>query len=462
MRISLIVLSTAIGLLPGLSSAQQTFSLAAVNPSVDSFSDPDNTVRLVAASNTTVLGDTIIFNSGTLTKVHPSTYALDAMIRIRNSAHPGLFADVQASSIEDFTGSLNLAAGTARPLIGTLVGRSIPAGSTYSFEFWELFDDSFDVAEANWTNLSFSTTVFQPVTPPTPALDFGSVTTNRTGTAFLAAGGVQWSRFVLPTPINSNSVFNIHTRKTQGFLAPFDQLAGETTLPNDTEMAIYDGINGQFLFFNDDEDFANNQYTSLLPFGTSGLDFLPAGTYYIAVAGFNATFADDFTVTTNSLNSGPVTVDFQFGALTKTISGTVTLQDTVRTYGQPITWELRSGSSTVDSGTATLDANGRFVLYTNAATVPYTLVVKGSHWLAGGIAGVSPGQRNVNFNLINGDADGDNEVGAGDLSLLSGAFLSAVGEGNYLPNADLDDDGEIGSTDLSILSANFLATGFGG
>lgn len=461
MRFFVSVVSTAGFLLTGIAHSQQTVLIPAVTPSVDAASDTDNTVRTAVATGTHVLGDTITFNSGTLTKVHPSTYAQDAMIRIRNSAHPGRFADVQASLVETFTGSLNLAAGTVRPLIGTLVGRSIPVGSTFTFEFWESFDDSFDTAESNWTNLSFTTSVFQSVPPPTSSLDFGSVTSNRTGTSFVGQGGVQWSRFTLPTAITSASMFSIHTRGTQSFLAPFELAGDEGTLPNDTEMAIYDGINGQFLFFNDDEDFANHQFTSFLPFGNSGLDFLPAGTYFVAVAGFNATFADDFSVTTNSQNAGPVTLDFQFGTVAKTLSGTVFLQDTTRTYGQVIAWELRNGSGLADSGTATLDADGHFVLYTAAAAVPHTLVVKGSHWLAGGILGVTPGQRNLNFNLVNGDGDGDNEVGSSDLSLLSEAFLSTLGEVNYLASIDLDDDGEVGSNDLSILSMNFLETGFG-
>ena len=55
--------------------------------------------------------------------------------------------------------------------------------------------------------------------------------------------------------------------------------------------------------------------------------------------------------------------------------------------------------------------------------------------------------------------DGDNEVGGSDLSELSGAFLSGIGDPAYSDAVDLDGDGEVGVSDLSILSNNFLLGG---
>lgn len=63
------------------------------------------------------------------------------------------------------------------------------------------------------------------------------------------------------------------------------------------------------------------------------------------------------------------------------------------------------------------------------------------------------------FVIPNGDIDADNEVGSNDLSLISAAFLSAVGDANYDQFADIDGDGEVGSSDLSVVSQFFLESG---
>lgn len=63
------------------------------------------------------------------------------------------------------------------------------------------------------------------------------------------------------------------------------------------------------------------------------------------------------------------------------------------------------------------------------------------------------------FVIPNGDIDADNEVGSNDLSEMSTAFLTTVGESGYNAFADLDMDGEVGSSDLSVLSQFFLESG---
>ena len=65
----------------------------------------------------------------------------------------------------------------------------------------------------------------------------------------------------------------------------------------------------------------------------------------------------------------------------------------------------------------------------------------------------------MTFSLINGDIDGDNEVGPGDFGILSSAFGSVDGDPNWDPEADLDGDGEVGPSDFGILSANFGLSG---
>lgn len=89
-----------------------------------------------------------------------------------------------------------------------------------------------------------------------------------------------------------------------------------------------------------------------------------------------------------------------------------------------------------------------------------TALIEASHWLDRVVHFTMTGDPEViNVTMINGDADGDNEIGSSDLSIVSTGFLSVVGDPNYVANADFDGDGEIGSSDLSILSANFLTSG---
>lgn len=86
----------------------------------------------------------------------------------------------------------------------------------------------------------------------------------------------------------------------------------------------------------------------------------------------------------------------------------------------------------------------------------YTVCVKAPHWLRqcrqvtfGEFGGT------INFSLINGDCDGDNEISIGDYALLSSAFGSTPGDPNWNPLADLLGDDEVDIGDFAILSNNF-------
>lgn len=108
-----------------------------------------------------------------------------------------------------------------------------------------------------------------------------------------------------------------------------------------------------------------------------------------------------------------------------------------------------------------VDTRG-FVTVTAPAAGTYSVRAKASHWLSKLAVEVpvsSNGNFGLSFSLLNGDVDGDNEVGSSDLSEVSSAFLSADGDPNFSAAADLDGDGEVGSSDLSILSTNFLLAG---
>lgn len=149
------------------------------------------------------------------------------------------------------------------------------------------------------------------------------------------------------------------------------------------------------------------------------------------------------------------------------VPGLVTASVTLQGYlGDPtqqaLTVVLRLPGSTVPLETRTLSVDSSGVVrFTTSLRGTYDLAIKGTHWLrkvrpvtivdAGGNAGA--------YSLTNGDVDGDNEVTIGDYALLSTAFGSMPGDGNWNAEADLDGDGEVTIGDYAQLSANFGASG---
>jgi hypothetical protein len=122
-----------------------------------------------------------------------------------------------------------------------------------SGDVWLLGFQNFPGTQANWTNISVTLNEFTPPTPPAGVVP--------TGVRLTAGEGV-----------------DINT-----FAAAFD-----------TELGLYDS-NGSLLAFNDDADpdeFGPSQI--LRPSG------LVEGTYYIALTGHNAIFADGFAVNVNT------------------------------------------------------------------------------------------------------------------------------------------------------------------
>lgn len=146
---------------------------------------------------------------------------------------------------------------------------------------------------------------------------------------------------------------------------------------------------------------------------------------------------------------------------TRSIFGTVVLQDWAGSVaGQAVDVVLADGNGPLWNGLALLDSAGKFGVEGEFAPGNYTVFVKASHWLQRSASLSLTGLTgSASFSLINGDVDGDNEIGSSDLSALSSAFLSSSGDGNWNEAADLDGDGEVGSADLSALSANFLLAG---
>lgn len=103
-----------------------------------------------------------------------------------------------------------------------------------------------------------------------------------------------------------------------------------------------------------------------------------------------------------------------------------------------------------------LDSEGGYTVETGLQG-EVTLCAKSSHWLQR--------CRNINItengatvgliSLINGDVDGDNEIGPGDFRDFVHAFMTVPGDPRWNPQADLDGDEEVGPSDFSILASNF-------
>lgn len=143
------------------------------------------------------------------------------------------------------------------------------------------------------------------------------------------------------------------------------------------------------------------------------------------------------------------------------LNGTVTFSDVVGAPPLAVTFEYVHATTGAVLGSIQvgIPENGQFEV--PAPTENMTVKVSGGTWLRKGLPADTRSSDigGLNFILINGDVDGDNEVGAADLSILSSAFLTGEGDPAFVAEADLDRDGEVGAADLSILSTNFLVSG---
>lgn len=145
----------------------------------------------------------------------------------------------------------------------------------------------------------------------------------------------------------------------------------------------------------------------------------------------------------------------------RSISGTVTLADYFGDNTVPtVTFEIRDVGSAdnLDTETLQLSTDGTYSFNTTTGPGTYDIYCKPSHWLKqriGSLTISSTGAASVNFSCINGDCDGDNEVGIGDYALLAAAYNSAPGDGNWNIDADLNGDDAVDIADYAILASQY-------
>jgi hypothetical protein len=135
--------------------------------------------------------------------------------------------------------------------------------------------------------------------PPPPATDLGFIgdfgpDPDLVVNGNIPASTVHWYKF---TTAGATGTAYLQIDTEGSALAP----------SNDTELGLYDSLG--LMIDNDDDDGSGN--LSLLRWGSAGADGdLAAGTYYLAVGGFNTNFANAFNVTSTSSNIGPYKVNF--------------------------------------------------------------------------------------------------------------------------------------------------------
>lgn len=167
----------------------------------------------------------------------------------------------------------------------------------------------------------------------------------------------------------------------------------------------------------------------------------------------------------NAFNGFIMQDDMQYDGAVPSVAGRVTLEDWLGpVLGRAVTIQIYAagGGSPLETHNTTLDAFSQYSVNTNLGPGTYDVYAKASHWLRrqrSSVVFTGAGAVGVDFSLVNGDCDGDNEVVIGDYAVLSAAFGSQPGDPNWNPEADLNGDDEVTIADFAILSINFNMVG---
>jgi probable HAF family extracellular repeat protein len=138
---------------------------------------------------------------------------------------------------------------------------------------------------------------------------------------------------------------------------------------------------------------------------------------------------------------------------------TISLNDYTGDYSAlPLQVEVRStGGQTLLTFSPELNAEGKFPLTLTPDT--YTIAFKADRSLRRVFTNIALPAGTLTVTLLNGDADGDNEVTLFDFARLVSAFGKLQGEPGFEPTADFDGDGEISLFDFGILVRHFGQVG---
>ena len=132
--------------------------------------------------------------------------------------------------------------------------------------------------------------------------------------------------------------------------------------------------------------------------------------------------------------------------------------------GLTATVELRAPGTTtaLETRSVPLLSPGALTFHT-ARRGTFDVAVRVPGFLRRRFAGVTVSESGAatlgSVTLTNGDADGDNQIGLGDATMVSRANGSTPGGSNWNASADLNGDGRVNQADYDIVTANFRAAG---
>jgi hypothetical protein len=231
-----------------------------------------NEVRTYSASGGYTMRSMRI--AGTLTKIHPNSFASEARIQI--TAPNGASTVFQMFTATSFT---------------TLTGEGRvytvpfnPAGN-WTFRFYESFDDGgTGSVDARWDSITF-----EYREDPSELHDFGTINAPGTYSVTRALGAreILWYTLVLPVDVTSAS----------GLSLEINTLGSSLSTSNDTEIALYDAFGNKIA---ENDDIGGGNLLSRLVFGAGGSSDLTAGVYFIGAGGYNTTWSNVFASSTSS------------------------------------------------------------------------------------------------------------------------------------------------------------------
>lgn len=301
-------------LLPSLLLICVLFTVARADPRESiTFTSVPSDGALNAASNalrsTTFTGSytvTRVRVSATLTKLNTSTFAREARIHVTPPTGPTFV--LQPFTTGSFSGSISTSS-----YVFTLAAPVGPAAGLWSFRFHEAFDDT--GVDSRWDTITL--TLDDGVPSPPVALDLGTLRAPATLTRSytLTPGLIQWYRLDLPDGATAAGLRYLDIDTGGSIVGAAD----------DTEIAMYSSTGVRIA--EDDDDGPGK--TSMLSFGTGartgsslGQDGeLPPGVYYLAIAGFDATFSPGFAVSTTNPSVGNIALRVVYQPTPLEVSG---------------------------------------------------------------------------------------------------------------------------------------------
>jgi hypothetical protein len=256
--------------------------------------DPANEVRTHTFSGGYPVGRLRV--NATLTRVQPSSLASESRVRVITPLG-------RAITLQPFVASSYTTITTDPEHVLILQPAEADPAGVWTFQFYESRNDAAG-ADATWDSITITLDDDPPPPPPgdqTTAENLGEIgagtTVNDIEPAWSVYPCVKWYRFDVPVPASPATMVYLDIDSNDTSYGTGNDAV------TDTEIALFrsDGT----LVGQDDDDGAG--LASLLSFGDvssrpggyqSQDGNLAAGTYYLAVAPFNATFSAGFGVTT--------------------------------------------------------------------------------------------------------------------------------------------------------------------